>query len=422
MTLLSRGATTEALLQAARVVATAERPAEALAAVLSAARQCLGATGAAILRADGQDLVPLASDALAVAACALDAPPALGADEVLYPLGAAARVEGALVLAGVAPKRLRDDDPALPILLDLAAAALRKRRAIADQDQVRALRALHEVAVAATGVLDPAALAQLVVDHLRDLLAVESAGLYLWDAETGRLYHLGSTATPPTTSRLTVQPGEGIIGQTFQRREPVVVDDYPAWEHALPESVQRNARAAAGVPLLVGDHPIGALMIRTTAERRFSREDVQILSLFAAQVAPAVEAARLYALSEQRRGEAAAREAELATVIEHLTCGVMVLDARGELVLANEVSRRIRGDQPGNRRCWRTSRAASSCAIRTGGPCRRRTPRSHGRSVGNSSLATSTDCGGRARRTTCGSRARWRRYAIRAATSAAWSR
>src|SRR4051812_46692080 len=199
MTLLSRGATTEALLQTARVVATAERPAEALAAVLSAVRQCLGATGAAILRADGPDLIPLASDALAVAACALDAPPALGADEVLYPLGAAERVEGALVLASVAPEQLRDDDRALPILLDLAAAALRKRRAIADQDQVRALRALHEVAVAATGVLDPAALAQLVVDHLRDLLAVESAGLYLWDAETGRLYHLGSTATPPTT-------------------------------------------------------------------------------------------------------------------------------------------------------------------------------------------------------------------------------
>ena len=123
MTLLSRGAAAEALLQAARVVATAERPAEALAAVLSAARQCLGATGAAILRADGRNLLPLASDALAVAACSLDAPPALGAQAVLYPLGGSERVEGALVLAGVAPERRRDDDPALPILLDLAAAA-----------------------------------------------------------------------------------------------------------------------------------------------------------------------------------------------------------------------------------------------------------------------------------------------------------
>src|SRR4051794_24483842 len=123
MNLLSRGAAAEALLQAARVVATAERPAGALAAVLSAARQCLGATGAAILRADGRDLLPLASDALAVAACSLDAPPALGAQAVLYPLGGSERVEGALVLAGVAPPGVRGGGRALPLLPDLAAPA-----------------------------------------------------------------------------------------------------------------------------------------------------------------------------------------------------------------------------------------------------------------------------------------------------------
>jgi PAS domain S-box-containing protein len=303
MTLLSRAAAAEALLETACLVASAERPAEALAAVLTAARRCLGATGAAILRAEGRDLLPLASDAFAVAACSLDAPPALGPREVLYPLGSAERVEGALVLAGVVPECLQDDR-VLPVLRDLAVVALRKRRTTAEQDQVRALRALHEVAVAASGVLDLAALAQLVVGHLRDLLAVEWASLYLWDAEVGLLYHLGSTETPPPASRPTVPPGEGIIGQAFQRRAPVLVDDYPTWEHALPESVRRDVHAAAGVPLLVGDQPIGALMIRTSAARRFTPEEVQILSLFAAQVAPAMEAARLYTLSEQRRVEA----------------------------------------------------------------------------------------------------------------------
>ena len=68
------------------------------------------------------------------------------------------QVEGVACMT-VAPERRSEDDPALPILLDLAAGALRKRRTTAEQDQVRALRALHEVAVAASGVLDPAALA-----------------------------------------------------------------------------------------------------------------------------------------------------------------------------------------------------------------------------------------------------------------------
>lgn len=57
-------------------------------------------------------------------------------------------------------------------------------------------------------------------------------------------------------------------------------------------------------PLLVNDRAIGTLAVLSSRPRRFRRREEQILELLAAQVAPALEAARLHADSERRRAEA----------------------------------------------------------------------------------------------------------------------
>src|SRR6266849_4128178 len=87
--------------------------------------------------------------------------------------------------------------------------------------QARAFRALHEVAVASSGVLDPAALARLVVDRARDLLTADSAGLYMWSAEAELLRSLGDNDPNLEGVGLTVEPGQGAAGLAFQRTEPV---------------------------------------------------------------------------------------------------------------------------------------------------------------------------------------------------------
>ena len=61
----------------------------------------------------------------------------------------------------------------------------------------------------------------------------------------------------------------------------------------------------------MGERAVGAIGAYTFTPRRFDADDVQLLALLAAQVGPALEAARLYAESEQRRAEAEAL-AELA--------------------------------------------------------------------------------------------------------------
>src|SRR6266852_2635955 len=54
----------------------------------------------------------------------------------------------------------------------------------------RALAALHELAVAASGVLEPMALAKMAVDLACDLLGVDGAALYWWVSSTGLLHSL----------------------------------------------------------------------------------------------------------------------------------------------------------------------------------------------------------------------------------------
>jgi signal transduction histidine kinase/CheY-like chemotaxis protein len=183
---------------------------------------------------------------------------------------------------------------------------------VADAEaRAHAFQALHEMAVAVGGLLDSAALVKLATERARDLLAIDGAAVYWWDADAERLYGLtqeGPRVAPPEQG---IALGEGIIGQTFLQRKPVVVEDYQRWEHALSTARRNGAGTGAAVPIFVGDRTVGVLAVGTYAPHHYPEEHLHLLALLAAQVGPAIEAARLYAESERRRAEAEAL-AELA--------------------------------------------------------------------------------------------------------------
>ena len=78
----------------------------------------------------------------------------------------------------------------------------------------RTFRALHELAVATSGVLDPVALARQVIDCARDLLGIQVASLYGWDSDEGLLVALAThdPHAPPGQPPLRLQPGDGALG------------------------------------------------------------------------------------------------------------------------------------------------------------------------------------------------------------------
>jgi len=266
-------------------------------------------------------------------------------------------------------------------------------------DQVAAgiFEALHRIGVAIGGVLEPIGLARLVADRARALLVAEAVGLWVYDEQSDllRALHLDGPRPYPDPP-----PGEGIVGRAFTRREAVVVLDYANWEHAILSAHQYgDPPTMVAVPLLVGGRAIGVLAVGFPEQSQATPVAVETLTLLAAQVAPAFEAARLYEaaraeLAERRRNEEALRfQAQLLEAVEH---ALIALDLDGSIRYWNRAAETIYGWRPdealgrnaqelllpgglrpkelGSSRGSRRARAGRACSLSAAvtGPCSRR--------------------------------------------------
>ena len=174
----------------------------------------------------------------------------------------------------------------------------------------RLTRTLYELSTSAGRSLDALDLLQQVAEHASALLHGDAVAVYLWDDAAALLRPVYSNDVRQPSEDHPLRAGQGAAGQALQRRESVVVDDYQRWEHAVPWGLERGLKSVESVPLLFGDQPIGALVIRFYSERAHAGADEQrIFELIAAQAAPALVAARLYASwTLEREHERALRE------------------------------------------------------------------------------------------------------------------
>jgi PAS domain S-box-containing protein len=203
----------------------------------------------------------------------------------------------------------------------------------AERTDADTFRALHEIAVASGGVLEPEALADLVVERARELMGVGGSVLRWWEPDTGVIRLMASREQHHVPTELA--PDQGIAGQVFKTRRPVRVNDYANWPHATPWALRDGAHAALFVPLLVRHEPVGVLGVVSYVPHTFNEDDELVLSLLAAQVAPALEAARLHA--RIRAAEAVNREnAELLRqVLDSISSLITVRDADGNYLVVN---------------------------------------------------------------------------------------
>ena len=150
------------------------------------------------------------------------------------------------------------------------------------------------------GEQDLAPLLQTIIDRATLLLAVNSGAIYLYNPERGDLEiaHVQGL-TPNIGSRLPM--GEGAAGRAAQARQPLLINDYVAWEGKSARYSTLPVQSILCVPMVYSGELIGVLTVIELAgsTRKFSDSDVQLLSLFAGQVASAVHSART--LEQARR-------------------------------------------------------------------------------------------------------------------------
>ncbi len=175
------------------------------------------------------------------------------------------------------------------------------------------LEALREVSLELTTQLDLDALLHSVVSQAVELLGGAAGGLNLYRPDRDVLEWTASIGLDPVPSKAVLRRGEGLAGKVMETGEPLIVDDYQAWEKRAAIWEGYPLGALVGVPVRWGEEFLGVLEVMADPPRTFSPADAELLSLFASQAAIAIENASLFQAEQKQRQDAeAVRQAALA--------------------------------------------------------------------------------------------------------------
>jgi signal transduction histidine kinase len=164
----------------------------------------------------------------------------------------------------------------------------RNRRLVAERETLAMIE--REL----TAELDLDRLLRLIVDHASTLFSGNGAIYLLTPANklAPRAFTEGGAF-----SDVHIPLGQGLVGTSAARREPLRIDDYPTSTYALREFVAIGLRSAITQPLLIRDELLGVIAMNRLGDKAaaFSDDDIGRLKSFAAQAAIALENARLFA-------------------------------------------------------------------------------------------------------------------------------
>jgi diguanylate cyclase (GGDEF)-like protein len=164
--------------------------------------------------------------------------------------------------------------------------------------------ALEAVLAAASALLDPEKLARLVVDHIKQLLHVDGAALYWWDAHEEVLTALADNDPRMSVPIPVINPGQGITGGAFERDENVTTDGDTGYDEGPSWMRELHIKAGAAVPIRVEGRPRGVLVARTYTERTFGARDLDVMRMTGEQIAPTLANMGLLARAQRERNVA----------------------------------------------------------------------------------------------------------------------
>ena len=164
------------------------------------------------------------------------------------------------------------------------------------RQQSNQLESLHQIGLELVGEYDLDTLLQSVVSKVALLLNAKMNGFWLCQPEQKTLRLAATNNIDQPTIGTTIQYGEGLAGKIAESGQPLIINDYLAWEGKLSAFAETAGHAAAaGVPVFLGDEIQGVLNITTVQpDYHFTQADIQLLTLFAAQASVAIQNAHLH--------------------------------------------------------------------------------------------------------------------------------
>ena len=178
------------------------------------------------------------------------------------------------------------------------------QRSLEDQvaERTAQLEATNEVGRVASSILDPDELIARVVNLITDRFGYYYAALFIIE-ETGTWAELADATGKAGKTlkerhhRLAVT-GNSMVGFAITNRKARIALDVGEESIRFDNPLLPETRSEIALPLIVGDHVIGALDVQSKAASAFSPRDVEVLQNMANQVAVSIENARLFQSSQ----------------------------------------------------------------------------------------------------------------------------
>jgi signal transduction histidine kinase len=210
------------------------------------------------------------------------------------PLVVEGEVRGVLHVGSLVPRAFIEGEVELLQLVgDRAALAIEHARLFEAERSAR-VRIEHVQAVtdAALAHLEVNELLRVLLPRIRDILRTDTCAVLLLDPETNELVARAALGIEEEVG-VRIPLGAGFAGRVAAEARPMVidVDEYPVFNPILR---QKHLKSMVGVPLLVRGASLGVLHVGTLTQRRFSRDEVDLLQLVAERVAIAIERAQLH--------------------------------------------------------------------------------------------------------------------------------
>jgi diguanylate cyclase (GGDEF)-like protein len=152
---------------------------------------------------------------------------------------------------------------------------------------------LYDVSQSLITTLDFDQLLNNVLQHLKDTFGFLNASVLLVDEEKQALYTHSSIVYSREDRDLRLRIGlDGITGHVAKTKRMYYSPDVNKDTYYVPGI--DNTRSEACFPLLTGDHLIGVLDVESSEVNGFSQDVIRLLSSLSAQIAIAIDNARLY--------------------------------------------------------------------------------------------------------------------------------
>jgi GAF domain-containing protein/DNA-binding response OmpR family regulator len=202
-------------------------------------------------------------------------------------------------------------DSDVELLTTLAASlsvALENVRLIDETRQRLAeLATVNEVGQALSSQLDLDTLIELVGEQMRRTFEADIVYVALHDVIRDEIDFAYYFENGERRAQAPMAFGEGLTTRMIQTREPLLLNRTGDWDAIGIKRVGAPAKSYLGVPIVAGDQAIGAISVQSTMiEGRFGESDARLLSTIAANVAVAIQNARLYQEAHRRADEMAA--------------------------------------------------------------------------------------------------------------------